>query len=223
MRFTLPVVLVATGAVALTGGIAVASTHRSQAIARPIAFSNGPATAPAASHPAAAISHPAAVPARDVAAPARPTAPDRQPVRRAAPINDCDAFGMEITAVDTEPGMGHLETELRVHNINVGDSCRLPGGLRVSIVDRKTGRPVASARTAGRATTVVLGPNASAAMLLRTQASVANLPAGQKCSSPGYLAITLPGRAAHRVTAEAGDRNYVSCGGLTLSALRPRT
>jgi hypothetical protein len=106
---------------------------------------------------------------------------------------------------------------LRLHNIDVRNSCRISGSVQVSLTSRTTLKAVAGARTSNRH--VVLGPDTSATMLLTTQASPTNLPAGQRCTEPGLLSITLPGTAAHRTDGETGDQNIASCGGLTLSEL----
>src|SRR5690349_14228707 len=104
MRYTLPVLAIAAGAVVLTGGVALATTSDVPASARPVTFAAGAAMkkAPATT----AMGTAAATDIAKVAATARPLQ-----------ISDCDSFQVEVTAIDAKPAESGADrlTTLRVH------------------------------------------------------------------------------------------------------------
>jgi hypothetical protein len=189
MRYKLPVMLVAATAVALSGGVAMAST---QAPATHRTGSGAPAAKLAAVEKAAA--------------------------KGKAKVTDCDARQLEVTAVDAEPGMNHIDIELRFHNVDVKYSCRIPGQPKIQVTSRTTLKALATTPGFGTGKAVTLGANKSSTMYLRTDSSGAPVPGGVKCTAPGFLKITLPGKAVHTVTTDTTDKNFVACHGLTIES-----
>jgi glucose/arabinose dehydrogenase len=178
MRYKLPVMLVAATAAALSGGVAMASTHAQAA--RPVAV-----------QPAA---------------------------KRTDKLTDCDARQLKVTAADGEASMHHVDIELRVRNLDVKNSCRIPGQPKVQVTSRTTLKPMATTPGFGTGKAIVLGPDTSATMYLRTDSSAAPVPGGVTCTTPGFLKITLPGKAVHRETTDTSDYNFVACGGLNIES-----
>lgn len=192
MRRTLPILVLAAGALALSA--CATTSHASET--RPSA-----ATA-AAKQPADA----------NAATTAERTTAAKPAV--------CDAFQLQATTVDTSAGAGSVTSELRITNLDVRNACRLPGRLRVTLDNN--GQTVATAKAAKDSnTTVVLGAQKSVTAVLKTANGAGNLPAGQTCTRPGRIMITLPGHPRHATFPESTNTTLRSCGGLTLSTLTP--
>lgn len=134
-----------------------------------------------------------------------------------SPVTPCDAFQLEARAAELEPGVGSVTSEVSIKNINVKDSCSIPGSLIGSIVDTK-GKVLAKTASAGSAT-VVLVPLGTATLDFKTLNGGVNLPAGQKCTGLGRLELTLPGKPRHSDLPVEGAEKFQSCGGIQLSAL----
>jgi hypothetical protein len=136
---------------------------------------------------------------------------------RAATVRVCDARQLEVSILDVEPGMSHLDYTVQVRNMDVKDACRIPKGLAMTII--ADAGPVATVHRDGPVRPVVLGARKTATTYLTTLASADTLPRGARCSAYGFLQVKVPGARTDALTMDTTDTKIRSCGEISASPL----
>jgi len=130
----------------------------------------------------------------------------------------CDAYQIDFSTVDAEPGTGHLDITLRIQNLDIKDSCTIPGLPKIALFDAKTGKTVANTSGFGSGSGITLRPKQSATMMVRTLLSGAPVAGGAKCTPAGLLELILPGKVAHNSTPDSKEQQIIVCNGLQIES-----